>query len=937
MEKAEGRTALRPEAGDRAPAGAGGSRLHIAAEAPVDLPGLIREQGIETGHALGLEACQTGVQALHLQIAAVDGHLLEDLLVHGAARGIEGRQQAAVLVHLQGQGLAGHVHLPGAVLAALAVEQRHHAHDVPQHGQTRRQAIGVCPAHPVAPGGPEGVDLVAQGLHVLPVPGGDVRPGKIRRHHPAEHVVPEKQCHGFPVVPVGRAPAADQALEPALRAGVHAEIEGEHLRPDLDRPFLPVRQDHVHRAGAVRPAGILPRGALLGQIGLFRRAEDLARHIGRDQAGGEQGQVDDGIGIRRQPALDVRQLRGALQGRREDLSGAGGVGRPSGRGILDGIGAVDAVPDAPEQGAAARGYLRAGQVQGMIGPAPVLAGDAVDAVPGHLPADGAGLAAYGPDMAGRRDGGGGRHARTPAPQILQVAPDDAPVLFVEHLDMGLLDRLGQLPRRQVGQQRVQLLAQLSGESVEGLHHGIGDAFPIGQAPQPGRIGHLVLHGRHQPVEVPGPFRQAHARARSGIQTAQLLIGLAHMLPDDPLAGGIDLPEGKAHVPGREGALRLLGGHDVPLGIQLCPEPFQTMEHPGHALSACGQACLEGVQIPAHGVHRPGDRGKLPLGLRNGLLPPGIVPHQTHAPAHEADEIVGIHTGPAQLRHELRPEGPPPRGHHAAPQTGKIALRGRIQKPGQVGAGKGPALQGLPADVLVEQTRALGLAAIGADAVAHALGRGPVPGLFLAALRPLPEAGPDGRRLEPVRALLEADEAAPGLAQMAQVGYGIDRHGSLLDLHIKGLLALHHGVAQGRAALRPEVQRQGKGLQEGIQFVRRGLLGQPHLLQQHGVALRGQGDGGALGILPHEVGGEQGPQLPQGHFLIPGKRAYAAEGDERALPLVETQVHHMVVGRCQGAVIVLIELQGSDLLLAGKFFQKRVGGLAAYHDASLAEG
>lgn len=46
---------------------------------------------------------------------------------------------------------------------------------------------------------------------------------------------------------------------------------------------------------------------------------------------------------------------------------------------------------------------------------------------------------------------------------------------------------------------------------------------------------------------------------------------------------------------------------------------------------------------------------------------------------------------------------------------------------------------------------------------------------------------------------------------------------------------------------------------------------------------------------------------------------------------------MVVGRCQGAVIVLIELQGSDLLLAGKFFQKRVGGLAAYHDASLAEG
>ena len=50
---------------------------------------------------------------------------------------------------------------------------------------------------------------------------------------------------------------------------------------------------------------------------------------------------------------------------------------------------------------------------------------------------------------------------------------------------------------------------------------------------------------------------------------------------------------------------------------------------------------------------------------------------------------------------------------------------------------------------------IGLAAIGADAVAHALGRGPVAGLFLAPLRPLPEAGLDGRRLELVRALVEA--------------------------------------------------------------------------------------------------------------------------------------------------------------------------------------
>ena len=123
------------------------------------------------------------------------------------------------------------------------------------------------------------------------------------------------------------------------------------------------------------------------------------------------------------------------------------------------------------------------------------------------------------------------------------------------------------------------------------------------------------------------------------------------------------------------------------------------------------------------------------------------------------------------------------------------------------------------------------------------------------------------------------------------------------------------------------------MQEGIQFVRRGLFGQPHLLQQHGVALRGKGDGGALGILPHEVGGEQGPQFPQGHFLIFGKRTYAAEGDERALPFIETQMHHMVVGRSQGAVIGVIELQRLDLLLAGKFFQKRVGGLATYHDAS----
>ena len=399
----------------------------------------------------------------------------------------------------------------------------------------------------------------------------------------------------------------------------------------------------------------------------------------------------------------------------------------------------------------------------------------MDAVPGHAPADGAGLCAR-TDMAGGRDGGRGRHSRAPAPQILQIAPDDAPALFVEHLDMGLLDLPGQLPRRQVGQQPVQFLAQLSGELIEGLHHRIGDAFPVGQATQLGRIGHLVLHGRHQPAEIPGPFRKAHALVRSGIQGTQLHTRPAYMFPYDPFVGGIGLLKGKTHVPGREGALLLLGGHDVPLGIQLCLEPFQTMEHPGHALRACGQARLEGVQIPAHGVHRPGERGKLPLALGNGLLPPEIVPHQTHALAHQADETIGIHTGPAQLRHKLRPEGPPPRGHHAAPQAGQVALRRRIQEPGQVAAGEGLALQGLLADVLVEQTCALGLAAVGADAVAHALGRGPVPGLFLAALRPLPETGLGGRRLELVRALVEADETALGLTQVAQAGYGIDRHG-----------------------------------------------------------------------------------------------------------------------------------------------------------------
>ena len=65
----------------------------------------------------------------------------------------------------------------------------------------------------------------------------------------------------------------------------------------------------------------------------------------------------------------------------------------------------------------------------------------MDAVPGHAPADGAGLCAR-TDMAGGRDGGRGRHSRAPAPQILQIAPDDAPALFVEHLDMGLLDLPG---------------------------------------------------------------------------------------------------------------------------------------------------------------------------------------------------------------------------------------------------------------------------------------------------------------------------------------------------------------------------------------------------------------------------------------------------------------------------------------------------------------
>ena len=232
-----------------------------------------------------------------------------------------------------------------------------------------------------------------------------------------------------------------------------------------------------------------------------------------------------------------------------------------------------------------------------------------------------------------------------------------------------------------------------------------------------------------------------------------------MTHDDLLIGLIDLAEGRAHVLAREGVLVLLGQQQGGLVRQLGAEAVHITAQAVHLRQGRGQAGPEGVQRSVQPVQLPRDRGQFLRAFREGARPEQIAFQQAHAPHHQRGEILGRDGGPLQGRPHVRPEGPAAHGLHApAGQPGDAAFRGRVQEPGQAGAGESPARQGLAANVVIEQARALGLAAMGADAVAHALGGGPVPGLFLRRLRALPEMRPGARGRELTAGLIETDEA-----------------------------------------------------------------------------------------------------------------------------------------------------------------------------------